>query len=56
MNLENLKILTKWKKNDKIRGKVIEKTLNFVLMLVMRFLTNKQVFKTPSCYLIQTFW
>ena len=25
-------------------------------MLVMRFLTNKQVFKAPSWYLTQTFW
>ena len=42
MNPENLKILTKWKKNDKKAGKVIRKTLNFVLMLVIRFLTNKK--------------
>ena len=56
MNPENQKILTKWEKSDKIGGKVILKTLNFVLMLVMRFLTNKQGFKTPSWYLTQTFW
>ena len=43
-------------KYHKIGGKGIWKTLNFVLMLVMRFLTNKQVFKTPSWYLTQTFW
>ena len=39
-----------WKnveKGKKIGGKGIWKTLNFVLMLVMRFLTNKQVFKAP---------
>ena len=39
----------KWSsQSDKIGGKVIWKNLNFVLMLVMRFLTNKQVFKTHS--------
>ena len=59
MNPENLKILTKWENMIKQGGKQGEKgskTLNFVLMLVMRFLTNKQVFKAPSWYLTQTFW
>ena len=42
-------------KYEKIRGKGIWKTLNFLLMLVMRFLTNKQVIKASSWYLTQTF-
>ena len=47
----NLEILTKWENS----GKMDLKTLNFVLMLVIRFLTNKQVLKTPRWYLTQTF-
>ena len=47
----NLEILTKWENS----GKMDLKTLNFVLMLVMRFLTDKQVLKTPRWYLTQTF-
>ena len=43
MNPEILKILTKWENLIKQGEK--GKTLNFVLMLVMRFLTNKQVLK-----------
>ena len=53
-NPENQKILTKWKKNDKIGGKSDLKNLK-LMMLVMRFLTNKQVFKTPSWYLNKFF-
>ena len=41
-------------KYDKIGEKGSE-NLKLRLMLVMRFLTNKQVFKTPSWYLTQTF-
>ena len=37
-------------------GKWIWKTLNLILMLVMRILTNKQVFKAPRWYLAKNFW
>ena len=40
MNPENLKILT-WENMIKKGGEVIYKTLNFVLILVMRYLTNR---------------
>ena len=54
MNPENLKILTKWENMIK-QGEKGSENLKLRLMLVMRFLTNKQVFKTTSWYLIQIF-
>ena len=40
MNPENVKNINKVGKYNKIEGKITRKTLNVVLMLVMRFLTN----------------